>query len=504
MIKNKVIKSWVRFHNLLIFLYMFLIHPKKLDQEEYRKELVCNIILIFSIVLSIILTILSLLNYILTKDTYLGVNPFLMLLITIIIAFLLYISRINFTPYISHEIISLLLIGGFYGQFTWGADLPSVILIWSFVITTSSILISTTYSFYLSVLIGLCTIILQILSSKGILLPTDDWKTYDFKIDDAIEYSVVFMLIAGVSWLSNREIYKSLRDSRAAREELKKERDLLDIKVQERTEQLHKAQLEKINNMYRLVEFGRISSGLFHDLMSPLNTLGLSIHQINRNSLSYKEMCGSQQLIDLNSLQHEVDQCIRQSKRLIDYIDIARRQISNTNDEKLFDINAEIKNTISILNSSAKRNNINILFLGKKSAYTFGSPTLFSHIITNLISNAIDSYKDRSSADTFNQKLETNLNRKIIIYCVKKNRIIKIKIQDFGVGIPIEVRPRIFETFFTTKQSHGCGIGLSATKHTVEKYFHGAISFTSEVGQGTIFTIKIPATNSTKAVVGVY
>lgn len=139
-----------------------------------------------------------------------------------------------------------------------------------------------------------------------------------------------------------------------------------------------------------------------------------------------------------------------------------------------------------ILESKARRQNVHIFLNCHKNIHIYGSPTLFSHIMTNLISNAIDAYEKQKP-----NKLNTK-GYKIIIYCTRKKKQLEIKVKDFGTGISPEIQSHIFETFFTTKSKHGCGIGLSATKHTVEKYFKGTISFISDVQQGTTFIIKIP------------
>ena len=481
-------------NKIIEFLYIFLLQPKNPNEEEHRKELICNILLIFAILLLFFLDILVFINFSQTRLVYSGINPTIMLFITTTATYLLYLSRIGYTNYVAPGIIWLLITGGTYGQFMWGADLPSIILIWSFVITASSILISTAFSFYLSIAIGLGTIILQILNSKNIFQPINEWKTHNFRFDDAIEYALVFILIAGVSWISNREIYRSLNKARLAKDTLQKERDQLEIKVLERTEQLHKAQIEKINSMYQMVEFGRISSGLFHDLISPLNTLSLSFSQIDEiNKFRNHNYFATQEyLARINSIRDQVNHCISLSRRLIEYIEIARRQISHKKDEAFFEVNKEIKSTVSILNTRARQNDVHIVFIKNKDVNLYGSPTLFTHIITNLISNAIDAYKTRQKIDReyFNEKSE--LARKVIIYCTKNRRIVEIRVKDFGSGIPTEVQPHIFKTFFTTKSQHGCGIGLSATKHTIEKYFNGDISFISKLGQGTTFIIKLP------------
>jgi signal transduction histidine kinase len=70
-----------------------------------------------------------------------------------------------------------------------------------------------------------------------------------------------------------------------------------------------------------------------------------------------------------------------------------------------------------------------------------------------------------------------------------------ISISDTGSGIPDDIRDRIFEHFFTTKEvGKGTGQGLSIARSIVVEKHKGAITFDSEIGKGTTFYIRLPIT----------
>jgi len=71
---------------------------------------------------------------------------------------------------------------------------------------------------------------------------------------------------------------------------------------------------------------------------------------------------------------------------------------------------------------------------------------------------------------------------------------ILICVEDTGVGIPEEVKPKIFKPLFTTK-SRGQGFGLVVCKRVIEAH-GGAITFESEEGKGTNFTVELPIENA--------
>jgi signal transduction histidine kinase len=79
----------------------------------------------------------------------------------------------------------------------------------------------------------------------------------------------------------------------------------------------------------------------------------------------------------------------------------------------------------------------------------------------------------------------------------RENDMIDLVVRDSGCGIPPEVLPRIFDSFFTTKNGPdasgkgGTGLGLSMCREIVEAH-HGRIRVDSSIGKGTAFTIKLP------------
>ena len=73
----------------------------------------------------------------------------------------------------------------------------------------------------------------------------------------------------------------------------------------------------------------------------------------------------------------------------------------------------------------------------------------------------------------------------------------KAWIADTGSGIPAERLPAIFDEYVTTKR-RGLGLGLAITKRIVEQ-LDGTITVESEVGRGTAFTIRFPASSSPAA-----
>ena len=85
----------------------------------------------------------------------------------------------------------------------------------------------------------------------------------------------------------------------------------------------------------------------------------------------------------------------------------------------------------------------------------------------------------------------------IDIKVCSQNTDVYIIIADNGVGMTDEVKQHLYENFYTTKPAgQGTGLGMEITRSIVEEKHHGKLSFESEAGKGTRFTIKLPMNKS--------
>jgi signal transduction histidine kinase len=79
---------------------------------------------------------------------------------------------------------------------------------------------------------------------------------------------------------------------------------------------------------------------------------------------------------------------------------------------------------------------------------------------------------------------------------------IEIRIRDNGIGIPTEIRDKLFQPFFTTKPTgEGTGLGLSISYDIVTQEHGGTIEVDSRVGEFTEFTVRLPRRAITGAAV---
>jgi signal transduction histidine kinase len=107
-----------------------------------------------------------------------------------------------------------------------------------------------------------------------------------------------------------------------------------------------------------------------------------------------------------------------------------------------------------------------------------------NQVILNLVVNAAHAIEDARAG--------SGATGQITVRTHQDGGSVVISVQDDGPGIRPEIRERIFEPFFTTKpMGRGTGQGLAIARSVVQKH-GGELTFTSEVGAGTTFTVRLP------------
>lgn len=118
---------------------------------------------------------------------------------------------------------------------------------------------------------------------------------------------------------------------------------------------------------------------------------------------------------------------------------------------------------------------------------------LLRQILCNLLSNAIK-YSDRGSRIHFDLTFSEAEFTSPQLELTPPEKVAIFRIKDEGIGIPLEDRPRMFETFYRAKNVgtiSGTGLGLAIVKRSVELH-GGQIEVGSEVGVGTVVTVTLP------------
>jgi signal transduction histidine kinase len=448
----------------LISLYCTCVLPKSKNEDSARKEYILNIILVSSIFMLLVLDGLVLYHTFLHGQNYLGV-PFKLFSVLLLFFILLYvISRRGYFIVSSYFLIAALFLSNSYATVIWNVNLPTAILAYAFIISIAGILIGTAFGFAMTGLTAGTIAGIWHLHIHGFIVS----QRQDPTEDDIIAFVIFYFLIMAVSWLSNREIEKSLTRARKSEIALKEERDLLEVRVIERTDELRKAQFEELEQEHRFAEFGRSASGLFHDLLNVLNAISL---RTEGNAAEETSIAAA----------YSTTRRIQQFMRGI------QKQIDEKNVCESFSLAEGIEQAIQLIAHKAAKENVRIEFpYDKKDAFMYyGVPFKFHQIVMNLVSNAIDAYHS-VSRDKIGQYTVT-------IALEIKDASIILTVKDHGCGIPRAAQEMIFKPFFTTKgKTQGSGIGLASIKKIIEEDFHGTITMKSTEGTGATFTVTFP------------
>ena len=153
-----------------------------------------------------------------------------------------------------------------------------------------------------------------------------------------------------------------------------------------------------------------------------------------------------------------------------------RNFFTPSKEKKEFDIKTSIQKVVDIQQAQLKNHNIELEIIGDSFTVN-GYESEFKQVILNIINNAKDAIIDDKIKDG-----------KITIELNKQTKSIKIK--DNANGIPKEIRDRIFEPYFTTKEEgKGTGIGLYMSKIIIEKNLGGTLELLDS-DKGAVFEIK--------------
>ncbi len=453
------------------FLYRLCIEPKSITEDTKRREFILNTILSGIIFLLLILDCFIAVAVHREGSSYRGMPLLCFTCIVITFIGLLCISRKGYYKIACFIFLVVYFLATTYGAVHWGVELPLVAISYVLIIIISSILISTRFAFISTSIISLMLIVVTILQIHRVIIPFLYWKYTPVRINDPVQLSIVFFVITGISWLSNREIEISLTRARTSEEALLEERNLLEIKVEERTKEVKEIQNEKIAQLYRFAEFGRLSTGIFHDLMNALNVVVANVSELEYSPETLPEV------------QSYLRKAVAASKRMGTNIENVRKQISNNGAITTFSLEKEIADAIDMVQHKARMASVGINYTVLQGSELEGNSFKFYQIILNLLGNAIEACEENEKESIVEIVLNFDKNTEQIILIIEDN----------GHGIAPELLDTVFTRFFTTKSyQKGIGLGLSQTKELIEKDFNGTIGVTSNKNK-TTFTIIIPS-----------
>lgn len=210
-------------------------------------------------------------------------------------------------------------------------------------------------------------------------------------------------------------------------------------------------------------------SNISHELKTPIASIQGFAKLLEDDELSKEER---KEYIDI--ILEETNRLSNLSSNMIKLSNVENREIVNL---QSFRLDEQIRKAIIMLEKQMSDKNIKVELISKKININCDQD-LTMEIWINLLNNAIK---------------YTEENGKIIVNVHEEEKCVTVQIKDNGIGIPKDKQERVFEKFYQVQNSHsseGSGLGLAIVKRIVD-LINGEISFESEEGKGTVFTVTL-------------
>lgn len=268
---------------------------------------------------------------------------------------------------------------------------------------------------------------------------------------------------------------------------------------------------QQLQESGRLEAIGALSSGIAHELNTPIQFIGDNIkfigHSLKKIYESYmlydrlKLACEAAGLapeevaavetfnatISLPQLSGEILSAVRETVEGINQVRdiiVLMKEFSHpgTGKPQRNDINLVVKGTLTICRSRTK----NVVSVASElmpaPAVLSCHKTQIQQVLVNLIVNAVEAIEEEGIEDG-----------RILVSVKPAGTHLRIEVADNGPGVPDALRDRIFDPFFTTKQvGKGTGQGLALAKNIVVQQHAGRLLLVPKQGYATCFAIELP------------
>jgi PAS domain S-box-containing protein len=231
---------------------------------------------------------------------------------------------------------------------------------------------------------------------------------------------------------------------------------------------------EKLALADRMTSLGTLAAGVAHEINNPLAAVTLSL-ELARSELARSPDASTSRVAELLATAEENAQRVRRIVR--DLRAFARPAEEPLAPVDLAEVIAYAQNVAHHEVRHRARVEVTIGPVGE----IYGSRARLEQVMLNLLVNAAQALPD----DGAEHRIDIDVR-------AQGEQRIEIVVRDTGVGIPPELRPRLFDPFVTTKPiGVGTGLGLSIC-HTIVTSLGGTIDVESEVGKGTTFRVVLP------------
>jgi PAS domain S-box-containing protein len=264
---------------------------------------------------------------------------------------------------------------------------------------------------------------------------------------------------------------------------------------------------DQLRQAQKLESIGQLAAGVAHEINTPVQYIGdntsflsdafrdvgevLSLYRsAGGDPAKLAEAERAAHRADLDYLMDEVPRAIGQTLegvKHVTHIVKAMKEFAHPGtDEKVpIDLNHAIETVIAVARNEWKYAAEVVTDLDPALPPIPGLAGELNQVLLNLLVNAAHAVQAACAADGGKGTITLSTRRLA--------NVVEVRVADTGCGIPEDIRGRVFDPFFTTKPvGQGTGQGLAIAHAAVVKRHGGTITFKSEVGKGTTFTVRLP------------
>ncbi len=226
---------------------------------------------------------------------------------------------------------------------------------------------------------------------------------------------------------------------------------------------------DKLLQSERLSAMGRLAGEIAHEINNPLGGILLYANLLKEDmSDEQAAMSNVEKIVKLAT------RCRIIAKGLLNFGKSSSRSYAPV------DLNQVVAEMFSLIEDHNLFREIKVkIDLDNEIPHLMGDKGQMEQVVLNLIINGAEAIKGPGHLHVSTRYEQDT-------------RSVVLAVQDTGVGIPAEIRHRIFEPFFTSKKpGKGTGLGLSITHGIVQRH-RGTITIESEMGVGTLFEVRLP------------
>jgi len=313
--------------------------------------------------------------------------------------------------------------------------------------------------------------------------------------------SLLFAIILFLIYRGYREKQKANKSLAEQNTEIQKQRDRLQKAIAEL-----KAAQSQIVQSEKMASLGELTAGIAHEINNPINFVYAGVDGL-RTSLEgllkvldkYTEIDRTGNIAEIRKVLSEVEDIKKQlyydetKDSVFNVVKAIKEGASRTaeivkglrsftrldeTELKRANIHDGIENTLILLNPKIDQAGITIVKKYDPSIPEIECfPSQLNQVFMNILSNATEAIEGSGT---------------ISIETKDRPRSVQVSIKDNGSGMPNEIKSKIFQPFFTTKNpGEGTGLGLSITFGIIDKH-QGTIDVVSHPGEGACFIITLP------------